>query len=1063
MSTNSSSLLDFRADLSSPISPKQSSPSLGVADEENANRQQMRQSLREHLFGDGSAIYQEEASGEEEGGGFAETARVVRRRLSRTGTTIAKRASFRRSLNPLSRSTTSLPRDLSTELEDEEEIVSQIKHKAFHDKLAALNQPLHVTLEDDGVEEKIISPIRRRSLMTPGLATRDPTNILAKPPTLPPMAPESEHEYYYNRNLSESSPLARIAALDLADELFDASDRSATPLDRDYGNLGGPGALRVTNGVASPSPSMQSTSISIRKPTNDLPDYAEHFPLPLAQLVDCRPSALRLQVARRSGEFANASYENAKRQSGEVFRYGSDQRPSNTRDLAHLENFHRADPIEQIPTCNVLMPDKPVSPLSNLERDVAYAEAEEYMLDLGADNPFSAEVTTKPNEIEDALFDDQASARDFSLPSFENFSVEPFTVENDMSTDIDIVKPHESHDTESGSEDFRTSWTDEERPKERITERLEDHQLPCITKSDSGYSSGSSLNSTCEPIQLQERRPVRYNHRYETTIALVPPETIPKDSKNTPTRPQLATFPTTTTKSSLFACSYQNSSDTIPTVVSASSMSSQSSSTSRKLQKPRPKSMPPPINRFPVQNHLDVTSTSFIPPVPVEVAERNARRVRDLPPLNYTLPSVDHETLRTETARSPPVSAPVRFPTPSQESGSEGEFIDSRKMRRNSMRRSLLSTFKNQDKSSRPSIGPDDEADTIATLGDIARSLGDGPYEAASPRAKSNQQTMGRTPASQYHISASTPRSKSTIGMSDYEASEVSRIRTMYRRSSLENQYPRPQNPPRRVFNDRGGIPGRMPRPRPGPRDQPPLPSVPVAVRVQWKEAQLADHDQNYASEERSIPRLESSTMMRASDVLSDDHHAIDWTASRSVWASHRKSAFDAHVDLSQLDFGDDPLSFDLPQIQVQPSQKATRRSLPPPQHVPSRSRTEFLQIREQRPRQQPSAIPSEVRRKPQHAFSSPNLLLTAVTDSQQRPATTLPQPRNLNIPSGTVARLSGRFDGGFGYGYEPGYGVGGSAGTRSLLNKASRKSVPVSKGFGLDLSDVPVFIARNV
>lgn len=68
------------------------------------------------------------------------------------------------------------------------------------------------------------------------------------------------------------------------------------------------------------------------------------------------------------------------------------------------------------------------------------------------------------------------------------------------------------------------------------------------------------------------------------------------------------------------------------------------------------------------------------------------------------------------------------------------------------------------------------------------------------------------------------------------------------------------------------------------------------------------------------------------------------------------------------------------------------------------------------------------------------------------------PVPRSTLPMSG----LSGRYQGGLQYGYEPGCGLGGSAGTRPARNGASRKSVIVSQGFGLDLSDVPIFVAAS-
>ncbi|CZR63590.1 uncharacterized protein PAC_13487 [Phialocephala subalpina] len=55
------------------------------------------------------------------------------------------------------------------------------------------------------------------------------------------------------------------------------------------------------------------------------------------------------------------------------------------------------------------------------------------------------------------------------------------------------------------------------------------------------------------------------------------------------------------------------------------------------------------------------------------------------------------------------------------------------------------------------------------------------------------------------------------------------------------------------------------------------------------------------------------------------------------------------------------------------------------------------------------------------------------------------------------------RFSGGLDYGYEPGLGLVGSAGTRSVgkMANANRKSVVAAERWGVDLSDVPVFLQR--
>lgn len=55
------------------------------------------------------------------------------------------------------------------------------------------------------------------------------------------------------------------------------------------------------------------------------------------------------------------------------------------------------------------------------------------------------------------------------------------------------------------------------------------------------------------------------------------------------------------------------------------------------------------------------------------------------------------------------------------------------------------------------------------------------------------------------------------------------------------------------------------------------------------------------------------------------------------------------------------------------------------------------------------------------------------------------------------------RYAGSLGYGFEPGYGLGGSAGTRNsgMMNKGGRNGVDVSKQWGLDFSDVPIIMQR--
>lgn len=80
---------------------------------------------------------------------------------------------------------------------------------------------------------------------------------------------------------------------------------------------------------------------------------------------------------------------------------------------------------------------------------------------------------------------------------------------------------------------------------------------------------------------------------------------------------------------------------------------------------------------------------------------------------------------------------------------------------------------------------------------------------------------------------------------------------------------------------------------------------------------------------------------------------------------------------------------------------------------------------------------------------------------------------RSCNIPTGSFepvpsmpqnksTSMLDRYSGGLGYGWDRSTGFGGSAGTRSSgTESANRKSVKISEDYGLDLSDIPVFLRK--
>ena len=280
INSSSSALLDIwdhTPDGSSPLSSSDvdyfgqgGSEASKSSSSRRRSKSKSRSKLRAYLTGSQDGASQALASDEPgESNKSPSSAATVkaRKRWSKSKSVIAMSHSTMTSsadlLNGSSRSTD------NEATEDTVAIAEQIKQRAQHDSLAADNHVLSFP-DDDEQNEILVPPVRRKSLYTPGLATRNVSDILRKPPAnTAPSSPrkisEADRDYYYNQSHPESSPLARLAALKLSDE-----GGRATPTSLNVPNLGGLklGTLRVTNGSQcsltrlSRTQSMSAVSIS---------------------------------------------------------------------------------------------------------------------------------------------------------------------------------------------------------------------------------------------------------------------------------------------------------------------------------------------------------------------------------------------------------------------------------------------------------------------------------------------------------------------------------------------------------------------------------------------------------------------------------------------------------------------------------------------------------------------------------------------------------------------------------------------------------------------------------
>ncbi|KAI4120096.1 MAG: hypothetical protein LQ345_000052 [Seirophora villosa] len=260
---SSSNLLAATQLVLEPVSPHISSdadstdgyfPQMASTNGERRPRQNTRSKIRSYLYGQSHETGRPHSSEDDESTPTS-FATVVKRRLSRTDSSTLLQTSGLGASAASSTSRLFLPDATVSDPDVDEVMKEQIKEKVWTDTLAAQN---HVSspVDEDKHPDSVMTPIRRRSLYTPGIATRSPEDILRKPP--PPVAanPQAERDYYYNPALSESSPLSRLA------KLRASNTGRSTPSELDYTHLGAMklGTLRVTNGAASPVPRIHDNS-----------------------------------------------------------------------------------------------------------------------------------------------------------------------------------------------------------------------------------------------------------------------------------------------------------------------------------------------------------------------------------------------------------------------------------------------------------------------------------------------------------------------------------------------------------------------------------------------------------------------------------------------------------------------------------------------------------------------------------------------------------------------------------------------------------------------------------
>lgn len=965
-------------------------------------------------------------------------------------------------------------------------VAMQIMEKAHTDSIAAQNH-IPPPVDEDMHVDSVMSPIRRRSLYTPGIATRTPNDILRKPPPPKRALSKEDRDYYYNPNLSESSPLGRLAAMDIGNH------GRLTPASLEYSHLGGLklGTLRVMNGTASPAP-FEINPLSMHPIDSELVNHGGSFvDLQGLPSQDQSPHSLGNHFSPACNSVISASQLQADQKLGEGdFSQGRDDdlKPDAQSNVMNFNDELKSDKDfarQSIPSNPLkVSSEKRVSAhhkrTSSKLKDHAFSIAQSYIQELPT-SPYADGGSSSQSSI---TLDHVSHTR------YDFFEDEGIVMSKSPQPIMDIWRSfvggaENRQDKDENREDALRKLTANAVSESKAISRMEPtfavstdvHSssngmettaVKTTYTSDSGYGSSDSLKSFVASALDDSARsvnaassfvslPITFRRDPLSQTMFWPAQRTaeigaaqPFDLQGHLSAPPLIGGGFKMVEHAP-AANLENNNETSATLQPASANSHRRFATVRKLQKPRPLSQQAPAHCLFVQS-VRKLSHSTIPPVPSEVAARHSERLRRFPLLEHTLPSPQYIKRDDSSPTEDFIAVPIRFPSPTNTPerrnsiiGSNLDWPASKSKKSKSIKRATSVT--NSKAQRRKSLG---ESPTVLTnFG--TENPGDNPYDIARSAIGSRNKNFGNVshPVEKYNLK---PRPKSVIGMGKGVVVEVARSHSRQKSQSFSKYYVASSIRPK----SSGGVPPSLTRrrsmfadapPVPAlPEQVPPMPAMPTKQQVAHWEARMS----NPAPAEpntlppalqihRSIENLKPPTQTRTV-VVEQYEKKVDpleeWRSMRLGGDQRQKSAGDALIARFQA-------------LRIS-------NTFPPTEHAPIHSK-EYTAYSNSFSLDVQGPVAPIDKTPPQPSRQAPPL------PSQEASFHTLQSAaysgQRVTATTATFEQINGRYAGGLSYGYEPGHGLGGSAGTRNNTTTASRKSVHVSRGYGIDLSDVPIFV----
>lgn len=967
-------------------------------------------------------------------------------------------------------------------------VAMQIMEKAHADSITAQNH-IPPSVDEDMHVDSVVSPIRRRSLYTPGIATRTPNDILRKLPPPKRALSKEDRDYYYNPNLSESSPLGRLAAMDLG------SHGRSTPASLEYSHLGGlkPGTLRIMNGTTSPAP-VDINPLRMHPLKSELVEHSGSFmDLGGVQSHDQSPRSLGSRFSTNCDLVFSASPLQAdqKLEDGDWSQWRDDHfKPYAQSKGVNFNNEQKYEDgfVKQSISGNaskissdkrVLTHYKNISP--NL-KDNTLSIAQSYIQELPT-SPYADGGSSSQSSITLEHVSHKEPAR------YDTFDDEGIEISKSPQPVMDVWRSFTEdtknrHDMGENTEDALRKLTANTSPRSEAISRIEpafaistDVHSSSNSKetfaakitynTDSGYGSSDSLKSFVASALDDSVRSVNAASSFvslPTTLRCDPiSETVfwpaQRSAENSLAQPfaiqsHLSSPPLVEEGSQMAehapAAQLENLNDLNATLQPASASSPRRFATVRKLQKSRPFSQQAPAHSLFVQS-VRKLSQSTIPPVPSEIAARHSERLREFPLLEHTFSSSQDVKGDDGSPTEEPIAVPIRFPSPTNTPERRYSIIRSNLDWPTSKSKKSKSTKRGTSATTSKAQRRKSLSEAPAALTNFGtENLGDNPYDIARFAADSRKQRLGHVshPLAKDNLK---PRPKSVIGMGKEVVVEVARSHSRQQSQDLSKNCMESST----RLKDGEGVPVRLTRrrsmfadaPPSLPEQVPPIPVMPTKQQIALWQARMSTSTAIGSNTlppalqiDRSIENLKSPLQTRRV-VVKQSEKKLDaleeWHSMRLCGDQRRKSEGDALIARFQA-------------LRIS-------NTLAPTVHPPIRSK-EYIAYRKScsldvqdsetpiditppQPSRQPPPLPSQ-----ENSFSSPQSSAWS--------------GKRVAAATATFEQITGRYAGGLSYGYEPSYGLGGSAGTSNNMTAAGRKSLHVSRGYGIDLTDVPIFVA---